>query len=169
MFACFLVFVQKLLGKSKASQNATLKNFTTINSRKRSWKRWRQRRASRELVLAVTALAVRTNLSRPRVLAMECRLMRRSCSTGTCGLVAMTSASHAEGRQFDPGQVYFPLGRGLYWFPPPRSTALRAVARRERSRLACIPPSCLKLVLGRPDNMNPRRHQRVVPHSRAVF
>ena len=24
-----------------------------------------------------------------------------------CGLVAMTSASHAEGRQFDPGQVYF--------------------------------------------------------------
>lgn len=23
----------------------------------------------------------------------------------TCGLVAMTSASHAEGRQFDPGQV----------------------------------------------------------------
>ena len=24
----------------------------------------------------------------------------------TCGLVAMTSASHAEGRQFDPGQVY---------------------------------------------------------------
>ena len=29
----------------------------------------------------------------------------------TCGLVAMTSASHAEGRQFDPGQVYFTLGR----------------------------------------------------------
>ena len=26
---------------------------------------------------------------------------------GTCGLVAMTSASRAEGRQFDPGQVYF--------------------------------------------------------------
>ena len=26
--------------------------------------------------------------------------------TSTCGLVAMTSASHAEGRQFDPGQVY---------------------------------------------------------------
>ena len=24
----------------------------------------------------------------------------------TCGLVAMTSASHAEGRQFDPGQVF---------------------------------------------------------------
>ena len=29
---------------------------------------------------------------------------------GSCGLVAMTSASHAEGRQFDPGQVYFSLG-----------------------------------------------------------
>ena len=27
-------------------------------------------------------------------------------STSTCGLVAMASASHAEGRQFDPGQVY---------------------------------------------------------------
>ena len=26
----------------------------------------------------------------------------------TCGLVAMTSASHAEGRQLDPGQVYLP-------------------------------------------------------------
>ena len=26
--------------------------------------------------------------------------------TGTCGLVAMTSAQQAEGRQFDPGQVY---------------------------------------------------------------
>ena len=25
---------------------------------------------------------------------------------GTCGLVAMASASLAEGRQFDPGQVY---------------------------------------------------------------
>ena len=24
--------------------------------------------------------------------------------SGTCGLVATTSASHAEGRQFDPGQ-----------------------------------------------------------------
>ena len=28
-------------------------------------------------------------------------------SQSSCGLVAMTSASHAEGRQFDPGQVYF--------------------------------------------------------------
>ena len=27
----------------------------------------------------------------------------------TCGLVAMTAASHAEGRQFDPGQVYLRL------------------------------------------------------------
>ena len=26
--------------------------------------------------------------------------------TSSCGLVAMTTASHAEGRQFDPGQVY---------------------------------------------------------------
>ena len=27
----------------------------------------------------------------------------------TCGPVAMTSASQAEGRQFDPGQVYVPI------------------------------------------------------------
>ena len=33
---------------------------------------------------------------------------------GTCGLVAMTSASHAEGRQFDPGQVYSHLRRRLF-------------------------------------------------------
>ena len=26
--------------------------------------------------------------------------------SSTCGLVSMTTASHAEGRQFDPGQVY---------------------------------------------------------------
>ena len=32
---------------------------------------------------------------------------------GTCGLVAMTSASHAEGRQFDPGQVYLPKQTSL--------------------------------------------------------
>ena len=30
-----------------------------------------------------------------------------SLLNGTSGLVAMTSASHAEGRQFDPGLVYF--------------------------------------------------------------
>ena len=31
------------------------------------------------------------------------------CTRSTCCLVAMTSASHAEGRQFDPGQVYLLL------------------------------------------------------------
>ena len=36
--------------------------------------------------------------------AFLCVALRRN--SGTCGLVAMTSASHAEGRQFDPGQVY---------------------------------------------------------------
>ena len=39
---------------------------------------------------------------------------RRVCK-GTCGLVAMTPASHAEGRQLDPGQVYF---FGLEGAPP---------------------------------------------------
>ena len=32
--------------------------------------------------------------------------LKHAIPNGTCGLVAMTSASHAEGRQFDPGQVY---------------------------------------------------------------
>ena len=35
----------------------------------------------------------------------SCALSARA-SQGTCGLVAITSASDAEGRQFDPGQVY---------------------------------------------------------------
>ena len=38
---------------------------------------------------------------------------------GTCGLVAMTSASHAEGRQFDPGQVYFHKIQALIAHTPP--------------------------------------------------
>ena len=33
----------------------------------------------------------------------------------TCGLVAMTSASHAEGRQFDPGQVYLHMRWQRRW------------------------------------------------------
>ena len=36
------------------------------------------------------------NVEQPKIAFQSC----------TCGLVAMTSASHAEGRQFDPGQVY---------------------------------------------------------------
>ena len=38
----------------------------------------------------------------PDNLALRCSETNKS----TCGLAAMTSASHAEGRQFDPGQVY---------------------------------------------------------------
>ena len=33
----------------------------------------------------------------------------------TCGLVAMTSAPHAEGRQFEPGQVYYCQSPLLAW------------------------------------------------------
>jgi hypothetical protein len=39
----------------------------------------------------------------------------RNMVISTCGLVAMTSASHAEGRQFDPGQVYCPDHRWQAW------------------------------------------------------
>ena len=41
---------------------------------------------------------------------------RRSGFNCTCGLVAMTSASHAECRQFDPGQVYPQINQASY--PP---------------------------------------------------
>ena len=40
-------------------------------------------------------------------------LQSGSATTSTCGLVAMTSASHAEGRQLDPGQVYVPMAQVL--------------------------------------------------------
>ena len=43
-------------------------------------------------------------------------------SIGTSGLVAMTSASHAEGRQFDPGLVYFP-------FPPNALVAHKTILK----------------------------------------
>ena len=49
----------------------------------------------------------------------------RHC-TCTCGLVAMTSASHAEGRQFDPGQVYLLAMR--------RRWSTRASGQRSRVR-----------------------------------
>ena len=39
-------------------------------------------------------------------LMFSCIVYARKIGQSTCGLVAMTSASHAEGRQFDPGQVY---------------------------------------------------------------
>ena len=45
--------------------------------------------------------------------------------TSTRGLVAMTSASHAEGRQFDPGQVYF--------FTNPHSSQIRLKSYQSHS------------------------------------
>ena len=41
---------------------------------------------------------------------LACESVMDNKGRSTCGLVAMTSASHAEGRQFDPGQVYIPYG-----------------------------------------------------------
>jgi hypothetical protein len=42
------------------------------------------------------------SMSEPR---QDNDVARFKIANSTCGLVAMTSASHAEGRQFDPGQV----------------------------------------------------------------
>ena len=43
---------------------------------------------------------------KPRPSAALDMNMQEQCTWSTCGLVAMTSAQHAEGRQLDPGQVY---------------------------------------------------------------
>ena len=61
-----------------------------------------------------------------------------------CGLVAMTSASHAEGRQFDPGQMYAKL---LFIRPRRQKTSagLSVVSfRRELARFVrfLATPSC---------------------------
>jgi hypothetical protein len=62
----------------------------------------------------------------------------RACAlTGVCGLVATTSAQHAEGRQFDPGQVQSPAPQSL---PPTTREASGGASspvpkRRERCRL----------------------------------
>ena len=57
--------------------------------------------------------AVREQGGRPQA-ALRSHIPQRKTATpsSTCGLVAMTSAPHAEGPQFDPGQVYtFAAGR----------------------------------------------------------
>ena len=48
----------------------------------------------------------------------------------TCGLVAMTSASHAEGRQFDPGQVYIWHSDVQHSIPPFTSRSRLAIRYR---------------------------------------
>ena len=50
----------------------------------------------------------------------------------TCGLVAMTSASHAEGRQFDPGQVY---DLSCFWQGPrvPTAGQIKCTYRHQRA------------------------------------
>ena len=56
---------------------------------------------------------------------------------GACGLVAMTSASHAEGRQFDPGQVYLSLSIRVICVcvcPDVRRRVPRERKRESRSR-----------------------------------
>ena len=57
----------------------------------------------------------------------------------TCGLAAMTSASHAEGRQLDPGQVYIIPGCHSRAFRMQDKDNHSALASLMRSRL---PPVC---------------------------
>ena len=62
---------------------------------------------------------------------------------GTSGLMAMTSASHAEGRQFDPGLVYFTLYYAAACIALAFAHALFSrlpIGRTSQSSEKCIPP-----------------------------
>ena len=68
-------------------------------------------------------------------------------STSTCGLVAMTSAQHAEGRQFDPGQVYFgvaPAGGQRRWQGQGSSTPFFPLVEHEMKETQ---PNCARTLL----------------------
>ena len=67
------------------------------------------------IILPSVVVFLSFNASKLRLVVLVCqcdRGMQRRASIqeesviSTCGLVAMTSAQHAEGRQFDPSQVY---------------------------------------------------------------
>ena len=64
-------------------------------------------RAFSVLVGALMARLRRDHTSSHASLATSWMGKPQMIKHGTSGLVAMTSASHAEGRQFDPGLVYF--------------------------------------------------------------
>ena len=64
-------------------------------------------RAFSALVGALMARLRRDHTSSHASLATSSMGKPQMNKHGTSGLVAMTSASHAEGRQFDPGLVYF--------------------------------------------------------------
>ena len=72
---------------------------------------------SQPCIATLPAATGQNRRRRPRELGLETEHRRTAGAerTGrlkllrTCGLVAMTSASHAEGRQSDPGQVYLRL------------------------------------------------------------
>ena len=89
------------------------------------------------LPAVVVFLSFKASKLRLVVLVCQCdRGMQRRASIleegviSTCGLVAMTSAQHAEGRPFDPGQVYDAVIGG--------SSASRAFCRSEQKKSLLI-------------------------------
>jgi hypothetical protein len=64
--------------------------------------------------------------------SIPCRTPLALYNNGTSGLVAMTSASHVEGRQFDPGPVYCrPSMNGLG--SPTQDTPFKMTANQRKS------------------------------------
>ena len=64
--------------------------------------------------------------------------------TSTCGLVAMTSASHAEGRQFDPGQVYWTCQSLLSLRSLPQKHLYKAFNETYRQSSQLVGQACRK-------------------------
>ena len=81
----------------------------------------------------------------PRAQIATVNAVRLLISVSTCGLVAMTSAPHAEGRQVDPGQVYsacigdmHPKDRKTNWRPSEFQTSHEPLDHKDnKSDWAC--------------------------------
>ena len=117
--------------KALASRSAHVKQTKHLQ-------RSRQKKSTQQATMCKPAY--RTNFFIPfYILTFMCIALSRN--SGTCGLVAMTSASHAEGRQFDPGQVYLNLSN---WPSPDCKNQAIHEARPGENTSACIEKTAQK-------------------------
>jgi hypothetical protein len=104
--------------KQRRNATKTTTNRTPRQTRKNNLATRKNSRAKKETTFGwCLALAVHNALQTTpqheetcgpcaaQALAVNVATTQSSSTPSTCGLVAMTTASHAEGRQFDPGQV----------------------------------------------------------------
>ena len=93
-------------------------------------------RARARSAAPTAALAPRGVCRRPLPLRSHSR-----AGKSTCGLVATTSASRAEGRQFDPGQVYTRAPTMIRCAAPRHTHAMRDCYRLAHPRRCCRAPA----------------------------